>query len=55
MTLHANVRQQLLAQLAADPSPGHEQAQLNNALRLLAEWRVRSSRTPCYSRTCRRP
>ncbi len=37
MSIHANVRQQLLGGLAA--LPNDEAAQLNNALRLLAKWR----------------
>lgn len=37
MSIHANVRQQLLGGLAA--SPNDEAAQLNNALRLLSKWR----------------
>ena len=37
MSLSANVRQQLLAQLSSEP--GNEITQLNNALRLLSKWR----------------
>lgn len=37
MSIHANVRQQLLGGLAA--LPNDEAAQLNNALRLLSKWR----------------
>ena len=37
MTLHAQIRQQLLANLAQPQTD--EAAQLNNALRLLSKWR----------------
>jgi hypothetical protein len=36
MSLHAQIRQQLTAQLSSN---GEDQAQLNNALRLLSKWR----------------
>lgn len=40
MTLHANVRRQLLGTLGQPPrSPADEVAQLNDALRLLSKWR----------------
>ena len=38
MSLHANIRSQLLTQLSS-PAPGVEAEQLNHALRLLSKWR----------------